>query len=120
MKNNNNNIMFGIGSFEYGKNLINKINDTCFILDAFGEISRDKNYRFIDFSKETINPFDFAIRPTFLTNYDSDKGFIEVDFVDHCDYLMNLFETIGNCKLSPTEKHEIHKVLISIYKPYKE
>ena len=29
-------------------------------------------------------------------------------------------ETIGNCKLSPTEKCEMHKVLISIYKPYKE
>ena len=120
MKNNNNNVMFGAGSFKYEKNLIDEINDTCFILDTVGEISRDKNYRFINFSKETINPFDFVIRPAFLTNYDFDKGYIEVDFSDHCDYLVDLFEAIGNFKLLPEEKRVIDRTLITIYRPYKE
>ena len=115
----NNNVIIGVGGAAYERNMVHEIKDgTCFILDTFNEFCLNEDYKFINFNKESINPFDFSIKFYPWADMTDTEEWINSCCSDQFYYLIDLFNVMGNFELTPIEKREIDKVLKKLYDPY--
>ena len=115
----NNNVIIGVGGAAYERNMVHEIKDgTCFILDTCNEFCLNEDYKFISFNKASINPFDFSIKFSPWSNMEDVEEWLNSCCSDQFDYLVDLFNAMGNFELTPIEKREIDIVLKKLYDPY--
>ena len=92
----NNNVIIGVGGAAYERNMVHEIKDgTCFILDTCNEFCLNEDYKFINFNKASINPFDFSIKFSPWSDMEDIKEWLNSCCSDQFDYLVDYISCFG-------------------------